>query len=192
MPRTLELSSNKVRELLERDATTQAELLVENLVAKGQTLAFAESLTGGLLADAIVSVPGASKVFRGAAVTYATETKHTILGVDQQVLESKGAVDPTVALQMAHGAATIFGANYAVGTTGVAGPDPQDKKPVGTVYLGFWVNGSGSSIRLSLLPIVEHTGSEDSRDVAGTRAWIRHATVHIACGVLADFIREDC
>ena len=113
-----------------------AEIL-QALAARGWSLALAESLTGGLLADAFVSVPGASKVLRGSVVAYATELKHELLGVDGELLAAKGAVDPVVAIEMAVGAANRMGADVAVSATGVAGPDDQDGKPVGTVCIGI-------------------------------------------------------
>ncbi len=108
---------------------------MQRLRERGSTLALAESLTGGLLADAFISVPGASTVVRGAVVAYASDLKTTLLGVDGETLASRGAVDGSVAEQMANGVAQRLGATYGLATTGVAGPDPQDGKPVGTVYL---------------------------------------------------------
>ncbi len=106
------------------------------LEARGWSLALAESLTGGLLADAFVSVPGASKVFRGSVVAYASDLKHALLGVDSDLLAANGAVDPAVAIEMAVGAANRLGADVALSATGVAGPDKQDGKQVGTVCIG--------------------------------------------------------
>ncbi|MFJ4747363.1 CinA family protein [Streptomyces albogriseolus] len=102
---------------------------------KGGTLAVAESLTGGLVAAEITSVPGASKVFRGSVTAYATELKHRLLGVDATLLAQRGAVDPQVAAQMAAGVRKALGADWGIATTGVAGPDPQDGQAVGTVYI---------------------------------------------------------
>ena len=121
------------------------------LVRSGATVAVAESLTGGLLAAEFVSVPGASRAFRGSVTAYATELKSSVLGVDAELLAAKGAVDPQVAAQMAEGVRWLMGADYGVATTGVAGPDPQDGQPVGTVYLAV-AGPSGlfdSSLRLS-------------------------------------------
>ncbi|MGW6531619.1 CinA family protein [Streptomyces venezuelae] len=109
--------------------------LVRLLVARGETLAVAESLTGGLVAAEITSVPGASKVFRGSVTAYATELKRDVLGVDGTLLEERGAVDPEVARQMADGVRRVLGADWGIATTGVAGPEPQDGKPVGTVFV---------------------------------------------------------
>ena len=87
-------------------------------------------------------MPGASKVVNGGVVAYNTELKHSLLGVDSALLASRGAVDPDVAAAMADGvrrACAIDGVPASIGlsTTGVAGPDPQDGKPVGAVYIGI-------------------------------------------------------
>ena len=92
------------------------------LTARGDTLAVAESLTGGMLATALTSVPGASAAFRGAVVTYATDLKTALLGVPSGLLERHGAVHPAVAAAMAEGARRRMGAAVAAATTGVAGP----------------------------------------------------------------------
>ncbi|MFF8606419.1 CinA family protein [Streptomyces sp. NPDC015346] len=105
------------------------------LAERGQTLAAAESLTGGLVAGELTEVPGASKSFRGSVTAYATALKRELLGVDGTLLAERGAVDPEVALQMAAGVRLRLGADWGVATTGVAGPEPQDGQPVGTVYV---------------------------------------------------------
>src|SRR3954464_3816091 len=105
-----------------------AELLAA-LRARGQTLAVAESLTGGLLAAEFVAVPGASAVFRGGVVAYATDLKAALLGVPAPLLNSHGPVAPSVAAALAAGARERCGADWAAATTGVAGPDPQGGQP---------------------------------------------------------------
>ncbi|MGL4256836.1 MAG: CinA family protein [Microbacterium sp.] len=114
--------------------TLAADLLAA-LGARGWTVAVAESLTGGLVAAAIVDVPGASASMRGGVVAYATDVKRDVLGVDSALLASAGAVDSAVAWQMAEGARRVLGADVGIATTGVAGPEPQDGKPVGTVCI---------------------------------------------------------
>ncbi|AVV40151.1 damage-inducible protein CinA [Streptomyces sp. P3] len=109
--------------------------VVRLLTATGGTLAVAESLTGGLVAAEITSVPGASKVFRGSVTAYATGLKHELLGVDAGLLAARGAVDAQVAAQMAAGVRKALGADWGLATTGVAGPDAQDGQPVGTVFV---------------------------------------------------------
>ncbi|WP_157631714.1 CinA family protein [Catelliglobosispora koreensis] len=111
--------------------------LIATLAARGETLAVAESLTGGLLAATIVSVPGVSKVFRGGLVTYATDLKHTLAGVDADLLAEHGPVHPEVARQMAAGARERCGATWGLSTTGVAGPGAQDGVPEGVVFVAI-------------------------------------------------------
>ncbi|GAA1028973.1 CinA family protein [Virgisporangium ochraceum] len=113
------------------------------LKRRGETLATAESLTGGMVAATIVDVPGASAVFRGGIVAYATELKAALVGVPDDLLAERGPVDPDVALALARGARERCGADWGLATTGVAGPDPQDGKPVGRVYVA--VSGPGVS-----------------------------------------------
>jgi nicotinamide-nucleotide amidase len=115
--------------------SSPATEVVRLLTVKGETLAVAESLTGGLVAADITAVPGASKAFRGSVTAYATELKHRLLGVDATLLAEHGAVDPQVAAQMAAGVRKALDADWGIATTGVAGPDPQDGKPVGTVFV---------------------------------------------------------
>jgi nicotinamide-nucleotide amidase len=115
--------------------TELAEPVLTRLRARRQTLAVAESLTGGLLAATIVDVPGASSVFRGGLIVYATDLKRDLAGVPGDLLAARGPVDPDVALALADGARRVCGADWGVATTGVAGPDPQNGLPVGTVYL---------------------------------------------------------
>lgn len=113
------------------------EELVARLRVRGETLAVAESLTGGLLAATLVEVPGVSKVFRGGLVVYATDLKAKLAAVDAQLLAERGPVDPDVAVALATGAAGMCGADWGLGTTGVAGPEPQDGVTVGTVFVGL-------------------------------------------------------
>ena len=116
-------------------ADALAREAIEAIAGRGETVATAESLTGGLVADAFVGVPGTSAVYRGGVIPYATSLKHALLGVDADLLENKGPVDPDVALQMAGGVAERLGATWGVATTGVAGPEPQDGVPPGVVYV---------------------------------------------------------
>lgn len=122
---------------------TPAADLVARLTAAGQTVAVAESLTGGLVVAALTDVAGASAVVRGGVLAYATDLKAQVLGVDEVLLAKVGAVDSEVAEQMAGGVRSLMGATYGLATTGVAGPDPLDGKPIGTVYVA--VVGPGSS-----------------------------------------------
>jgi len=99
------------------------------------TVATAESLTGGKVCEALVEVPGASHVVRGGVVAYAVEVKHDVLGVAQDVLDTLGPVSEPVALAMARGARRVLGADFAVSTTGVAGPEPHGGQAPGTVVI---------------------------------------------------------
>lgn len=116
----------------------------------GWSLAVAESLTGGAVCDRLVAVPGASQVLRGGVVAYATAVKATVLGVDATLLAERGAVDPQVALAMAHGVRRLLDAQVGMATTGVAGPDPQDGAPVGTVYVAVVTPAQAQVRRLQL------------------------------------------
>jgi PncC family amidohydrolase len=123
-----------------RRRTTPADVAAEALAllgATGATLATAESLTGGRLAAAVTSVPGASASYLGGLVTYATALKQHLLGVPDEVVERYGVVSAECARAMAEGAREVTGATYALATTGVAGPDAQEGKPVGTVFVGL-------------------------------------------------------
>ena len=112
-----------------------ADLLAE-LHRRGASLATAESLTGGRLAALVTAVAGASRVYRGGVVAYATEVKQQLLGVPADLVARHGVVSAECARAMAEGARAALGATYAVSTTGVAGPDRQEGKPAGTVYVG--------------------------------------------------------
>jgi nicotinamide-nucleotide amidase len=103
----------------------------------GATVATAESLTGGLLAGRFTDVPGASETYLGGVVAYATELKHQLLGVPYDVLREHGAVSDETAMAMAAGVRERLGATYGLATTGVAGPDLQEGKPVGTLHIGI-------------------------------------------------------
>ncbi|WP_370446294.1 CinA family protein [Dietzia sp. JS16-p6b] len=118
-----------------------AAAAVTALAGRGWTLATAESLTAGLLAATVAGVPGASAVLRGGLVVYATDLKHDLAGVPEDVLRRHGAVSGETARALAAGAARRCGADVGVGLTGVAGPDRQEGHPVGTVYLGFCAPG---------------------------------------------------
>jgi nicotinamide-nucleotide amidase len=159
---------------------TSASALVSELREAGLTIAVAESLTGGLVVAELVSVPGASAVVAGGVVAYQTELKHSLLGVSSILLETSGAVDPEVAAQMAQGVRsrlTVDGraADIGVATTGVAGPEPQDGKPVGTVFIGVsW----GS--RTDVTPL----------QLKGDREAIRRATVYESLVAVERMLRQ--
>jgi nicotinamide-nucleotide amidase len=114
---------------------SDADALVSALTEQGQTIATAESLTGGRLCAALVDVPGASAVVRGAVVAYASEVKTGLLGVDPSIVEQHGAVSAETARAMAEQARALLGADFGVATTGVAGPDPAEGLAPGTAYV---------------------------------------------------------
>ncbi|GAA1150226.1 CinA family protein [Nocardioides aquiterrae] len=120
------------------------------LRAAGQTVATAESLTGGRLAVALTDIPGASETYLGGVVTYATELKASVLDVDQQIIEEHGVVSPECAKAMASGVRALTGATFGIATTGVAGPADQEGKPPGTVFVGISGPGLLEAVALEL------------------------------------------
>ena len=157
-------------------AGTPAAELIALLAARQQSIAVAESLTGGLLAGALTDVPGASAVFRGGVVAYATELKAVLLGVDRALLAAQGAVSAEVAGAMAAGVRDRLGATVGAATTGVAGPDPAEGKPAGTVYIAA---SAGQETRVRRLAL------------SGSRAAIRAATVREALALVLVIVREE-
>ena len=147
-----------------------AVTLLDALKARHETVAVAESLTGGLLAATIVDVAGASAAFRGGLIVYATDLKATLAGVPLPLLDANGPVDPSVAAALAAGARERCGADWGIATTGVAGPEPQAGQPVGRVYIA--VAGAGE-------PNVREL------DLTGDRAAIRRAAVEAALDLAA-------
>lgn len=122
---------------LQKAIDEQARIVVEKATAAGATVATAESLTGGLIAAMLTSVPGSSASVRGGIVSYVNEVKAELLGVSEDVLTRQGAVDELVALQMARGALRELGSDVSVAVTGIAGPaGAEPGKPVGTVWIG--------------------------------------------------------
>jgi nicotinamide-nucleotide amidase len=162
-----------------RGPDTAAQLAreaVELLTAMGKTVAVAESLTGGLVAAALTSVPGASVVVRGGVIAYATELKTALLGVPADFLARNGAVDPDVAAAMADGVRERLGATYGAATTGVAGPGPAEGKPQGTVFVAVTGPGGPAGVGLQL---------------AGDRRQVREKSVLSVLSLLVSALRED-
>jgi nicotinamide-nucleotide amidase len=116
------------------DAETIEIVLLGMLRERGWTIGTAESATGGMVAERITSVPGASDVFRGSIVAYQQDIKQELLGVPSELIAGSGIVSEPVAVAMAEGAAGILGVDVAIAVTGSAGPDPQDQ-PVGTMVV---------------------------------------------------------
>ncbi len=151
-----------------------AEQVVAALKARGETVATAESLTGGLVAAEITRVPGASAVLRGGLIVYATDLKASLAGVDSALLASHGAVHPEVARQLAEGARARCGATWGLGLTGVAGPDPQNGVSAGTVHIGL--SGMSGSVVQTIT-------------VGGDRHKVRAASVEVALDLLLDHLK---
>lgn len=164
--------------------TELAAAVIEAATRRGTTIAVAESLTGGAVLSALVDVPGASEVLRGGVVAYATELKHTLLDVPAGLLASRGAVDPEVAEAMALGVLRRTGARLAVATTGVAGPDAQDGKPVGLVYVA--VASAGGPAGGLASESAEHAPWVEAAEhhLEGDRARVRAGTVRAALEAL--------
>jgi nicotinamide-nucleotide amidase len=146
------------------------------LIARGATVAVAESLTGGALGAALTTVPGASETFRGGVVAYATDLKVSLLGVAADLVERVGAVDPEVARAMARGVRERLGATYGLATTGVAGPDPQDGRPPGEVHVA--VAGPDGDVGRSLR-------------LVGDRGQVREQAVRHALVLALDQLARD-
>jgi nicotinamide-nucleotide amidase len=141
------------------DGATLEQVVGEALAKRGETLSLAESCTGGLVAERITTVPGASAYFPGGVVSYANEAKVELLGVAEATLDAHGAVSEETAREMAAGARERFGATYALAITGVAGPSGGTaEKPVGTTCFA--------------LADAEGVTSE-RRNFGGGRAWVR-------------------
>ena len=151
------------------DAASPVAELLQRLAGRDWSVGVAESLTGGLVLAELVSVPGASRSVRGGVVAYATDLKHSLLGVDADLLAAHGPVHAEVAAQMARGVRAATGAAVGIATTGVAGPDAQDGQPVGTVYIAV-VTPESTQVRGLVLD-----GLRDEIRVASVRAAIELA-----------------
>jgi len=127
---------------------TLSEALGNILRERGLTLAVAESCTGGYVADSITNIAGSSDYFMGGMVTYSNRAKMDLLEVPDDVLKKSGAVSKPVALKMARSAASKFGADIGISTTGIAGPGGgTEEKPVGTVWIGYWSEKKHFAVR---------------------------------------------
>ena len=139
------LAEEVARRLGDRVYSTDDEIL-EHVVGRllkthERRLACAESLTGGSLGARLTSAPGSSAFFVGSAVVYSEEAKREVLGVSKETLEGPGVVSEACAIEMAEGARRLFGADIAVGLTGVAGPDPHGEEPPGRVWVAIVADG---------------------------------------------------
>lgn len=163
-------------------AVRLAAQVVALLRSRSQTVATAESLTGGLVGVTLTEVPGASAVYRGGLIVYATELKAELARVAPEVLATDGPVAATTAGELAVGAAKVCGADWGLATTGVAGPDPQDGHPVGQVYVAV----AGPA------PFGGPAGDRPVRvrelSLAGDRSVIRSQTVAAVLSLLRDWM----
>ncbi|MCX7993861.1 MAG: competence/damage-inducible protein A [Fimbriimonadales bacterium] len=158
------------------DETTLEQAVVESLVEAGQSLAIAESCTGGLLGHRITSVPGSSEVFLGGVISYSNVLKESLLGVPREVLETHGAVSEPTARAMAEGTRLRLGSWWGVGITGIAGPGGgSPDKPVGLVYVGL-SDPSGTVVR--------------SQIFAGDRATVKYRATQYALWLLYKGVKQ--
>ncbi len=149
-----------------------ASHVIEIFREKGLSLALAESCTGGMIAETITNVAGASDIFCGSAVTYVNSAKEHILGVARETLEKHGAVSSECAEEMACGARRVYGADVAMSVTGIAGPGGgSEAKPVGTVWFGLATKDGAETFR---------------RRFDGDRAAVRRQTVEEVLRRLAE------
>jgi len=150
-----------------------ARTVLARLTSRGETLATAESLTGGLIGELLTDVPGASASYLGGVIAYATRLKATLAGVPDAMLTTDGPVAASTARAMAGGIATRCGADWGLAVTGVAGPDSQDGHLPGEVHVAL-VGPSGEKI------------IEERHELTGDRTAIRRRTADIALALLAD------
>ncbi len=152
------------------DGASMASVVLDLCAASGDTIAVAESCTGGLLAARLTEVPGSSRVVLGGVIAYANSVKEQELGVAAEDIEEHGAVSEVVAVQMARGVRGMTGASIGVGITGVAGPDGgTEEKPVGTVWIALDVRGETKALRAVYI---------------GDRAEIRHRATQAAMDLI--------
>jgi nicotinamide-nucleotide amidase len=154
----------------------RATAAVEVLRSAAATLATAESLTGGRLAVLMTEIPGSSEVYRGGVVAYATDLKTGVLDVPAAVVEQYGVVSAECARAMAQGVRRLAGATYGLSTTGVAGPERQEDKPVGTVFVAL----AGPDGRDTVLAL----------ELVGDRAAIQERTCVEALDCVARIVGE--
>lgn len=138
----------------------------EALYKNNETLCTAESCTGGKISQAIIAVPGASQYFKGSIVAYSNEVKENLLHVSHQVLEEQSAVCEEVAKQMVVGACQAMQCDYAISTTGIAGPTGGTVEiPVGTIWIGY---GSKDDVRT--LKLSDDFGRDINLEIATSKA----------------------
>ena len=146
-------------------AFPEGTVLGSQLLARGLTVAVAESCTGGLLGAALSAVPGASAYVRGGVIAYADQVKRDILGVDPELLERFGAVSAEVAASMARRVAQLLGADLGIAITGVAGPGAEGTtKPVGLIHIAGWLGARTHQV------VLHEEGDREANRAAAVRA----------------------
>ena len=155
---------------------TLASECIAVLTERDETVATAESLTAGLISATLATVPGASAVLRGGIAAYASEVKVSVLGVDAEVVEKHGVISGECAVAMAEAARDLFRAAWAVAATGVAGPDRQEGRPVGTVYVA--VAGRRSVVAEELSLSGERQAIRDDTVAAALRLLLTRCSSH--------------
>jgi nicotinamide-nucleotide amidase len=152
-----------------------ASVIHDELLARKQTVAVAESVTAGLVGAALTTRAGSSATYRGGLIVYATDLKATLAGVSADLLAQRGPVDPEVAAALAEGVKARLGASWGLSLTGVAGPDEQDGKPVGLLYVGL----AGPGI----------AAQGEAHSLSGDRSQIRTGAVEAALAQLLAALR---
>jgi PncC family amidohydrolase len=168
--------------------TTDIDSLAVTVVVamQGRWVATAESVTGGQLGATITAIPGASKIYRGGVISYATDLKSSLLGVSELLLAEGGAVQAQVALEMATGVAEKLNAEFGLAVTGVAGPDSQDGHLPGTVFVACVQRDESGSVVDSVVDELHLFPETD--DPTDARAQVREETVAAALELLLTFL----
>lgn len=161
---------------MEFESRQLSKTILCKLYESHRTLATAESCTSGRIAEVITSVPGASTYYKGGTICYSNEAKTKVLGIDATLIEEKNAVSEEVAREMVRGAIRLLGTDYAIATTGFAGPGAEAGIPVGTIYIAC---GTTDDIRCIKLE------GDEGRDENLRRATAR------ALALFVDYLREQ-
>ncbi|MDR6997869.1 competence/damage-inducible protein A [Neobacillus niacini] len=156
--------------------TSLVEELSKVLKEKNFTIGAAESLTGGMFQKELTSIPGASSILKGGVVCYTNEVKHQVLKVKQETIDGYGVVSEQCALELAENISSLVGTDIGISFTGVAGPDEQEGKPVGTVYIGMAIKGRPTVVEKVIL--------------AGSREANRTRAVKFGCYYLLKHLKE--
>ena len=164
--------------IVEKLGDDTLEIVVgRELRERGKMLAVAESCTGGLIAERLTDVAGSSAYFLGGVVAYSNAAKQTLLGIDAALLEEHGAVSELVARAMAEAARARFGADLAIATTGISGPDGgSEEKPVGLVYIAL-ASGAGTRCDRFVFPLDRMRHRQLTAHTA--LDWVRHSLLDV-------------